>query len=67
MQLLEILREIAGVGPKSKSVTAQVTALVERFGPELSISARCRSPTWGGASSIAAEAIGLLRAATSAA
>src|SRR6185437_2141946 len=29
--------EIAGVGPKSKSVTAQVAALVERFGPELSI------------------------------
>ena len=37
VQLPEILGEIAGVGPKSKSVTAQVTALVERFGPELSI------------------------------
>jgi len=37
VQLPEILGEIAGVGPKSKSVTAQATALVERFGPELSI------------------------------
>lgn len=35
--LPEIIGEIAGVGPKSKSVTAQVAALVERFGPELSI------------------------------
>ena len=35
--LPEILGEIAGVGAKSKSVTAQVTALIERFGPELSI------------------------------
>ncbi len=37
VQLPQILGEIAAVGPKSKSVTAQVTALVERFGPELSI------------------------------
>jgi DNA helicase II / ATP-dependent DNA helicase PcrA len=37
VQLPEIIGEIAGVGPKSKSVTAQVAALVERFGPELSI------------------------------
>jgi len=37
VQLPEILGEIAGVGPKSASVTAQATALVERFGPELSI------------------------------
>lgn len=37
VQLPEILGEIAAVGPKSKSVTAQVGALVERFGPELSI------------------------------
>ncbi len=37
IQLPEIIGEIAGVGPKSKSVTAQVAALVERFGPELSI------------------------------
>ena len=37
VQLPEILGEIAGVGPKSKSVTAQVSAMVERFGPELSI------------------------------
>ncbi len=35
--LPEILGEIAGVGPKSKSVAAQVNALVERFGPELGI------------------------------
>jgi ATP-dependent DNA helicase UvrD/PcrA len=35
--LPEIIGEIAGVGPKSKSVVAQVTAMVERFGPELSI------------------------------
>jgi DNA helicase II / ATP-dependent DNA helicase PcrA len=35
--LPEIIGEIAGVGPKAKSVTAQVTAMVERFGPELSI------------------------------
>jgi uncharacterized protein (TIGR00375 family) len=37
VQLPEILGEIAGVGAKSKSVTAQVSAMVERFGPELSI------------------------------
>jgi DNA helicase II / ATP-dependent DNA helicase PcrA len=37
VQLPEILGEIAAVGPKSRSVTAQVTALVERFGPELHI------------------------------
>jgi DNA helicase II / ATP-dependent DNA helicase PcrA len=37
VQLPEIVGEIAGVGPKSKSVVTQVTALVERFGPELSI------------------------------
>jgi superfamily I DNA/RNA helicase len=35
--LPEILGEIAGVGPKSKSVLAQVAAMTERFGPELSI------------------------------
>jgi uncharacterized protein (TIGR00375 family) len=37
VQLPEIIGEIAGVGPKSKSVMAQVSALVDRFGPELSI------------------------------
>jgi ATP-dependent DNA helicase UvrD/PcrA len=37
VQLPEILGEIAGVGPKSKSVTAQVSAMVDRFGPELAI------------------------------
>ena len=35
--LPEIIGEIAGVGPKAKSVTAQVSVMVERFGPELSI------------------------------
>jgi DNA helicase II / ATP-dependent DNA helicase PcrA len=35
--LPEIIGEIAGAGPKSKSVTAQVAAMVERLGPELSI------------------------------
>ncbi|MGD0557207.1 MAG: UvrD-helicase domain-containing protein [Streptosporangiaceae bacterium] len=37
VQLPEIIGEIAGVGPKSKTVMAQVSAMVERFGPELSI------------------------------
>ena len=37
VQLPQILGEIAAVGPKSRSVTAQVTAMVERFGPELAI------------------------------
>jgi DNA helicase II / ATP-dependent DNA helicase PcrA len=37
VQLPEIIGEIAGVGPKSKTVAAQVAAMVERFGPELSI------------------------------
>jgi DNA helicase II / ATP-dependent DNA helicase PcrA len=35
--LPEMLAEIAGVGPKSKSVERQVSAMVERFGPELGI------------------------------
>ena len=35
--LPEILAEIAGVGPKSKSVERQVSAMVEQFGPELGI------------------------------
>ncbi|WP_300602971.1 endonuclease Q family protein, partial [Trebonia sp.] len=60
--LPEILGEIAAVGPQSKSVTAQVTAMVERFGPELSIlgdvpleEIAARAP------SIVAEAIARLR------
>ena len=62
VQLPEILGEIAGVGPKSKSVTAQVTALVERFGPELSILGEVPlSDLAAGAPSIVAEAIGRLR------
>jgi DNA helicase II / ATP-dependent DNA helicase PcrA len=62
VQLPEILGEIAGVGPKSKSVTAQVTTLVERFGPELSILGEVPlSDLAAGAPSIVAEAIGRLR------
>jgi uncharacterized protein (TIGR00375 family) len=62
VQLPEILGEIAGLGPKSKSVTAQVTALVERFGPELSILGDVPlSDLAAGAPSIVAEAIGRLR------
>ncbi len=62
VQLPEILGEIAGVGPKSKSVTAQVTALVERFGPELSILGHVPlSDLAAGAPAIVAEAIGRLR------
>jgi DNA helicase II / ATP-dependent DNA helicase PcrA len=60
--LPEILGEIAGLGPKSKSVTAQVTALVERFGPELSILGDVPlDDLAAGAPSIVAEAIGRLR------
>jgi uncharacterized protein (TIGR00375 family) len=60
--LPEILGEIAGVGPKSKSVTAQVTALVERFGPELSILGDVPlGDLAAGAPSIVAEAIARLR------
>src|ERR1700678_128855 len=62
VQLPEILGEIAGVGPKSKSVTAQVTALVERYGPELSILGEVPlSDLAAGAPSIVAEAVGRLR------
>jgi DNA helicase II / ATP-dependent DNA helicase PcrA len=62
VQLPEILGEIAGVGPKSKSVTAQATALVERFGPELSILGDVPlDDLAAGAPSIVAEAIGRLR------
>ncbi len=60
--LPEILGEIAGVGAKSKSVTAQATALVERFGPELSILGDVPlDDLAAGAPSIVAEAIGRLR------
>src|SRR6185437_6279593 len=60
--LPEILGEIAGVGPKSKSVTAQVTALVERFGPELGILGDVPlDDLAAGAPSIVAEAIARLR------
>jgi uncharacterized protein (TIGR00375 family) len=62
VQLPEILGEIAGVGPKSKSVTAQVTAMVERFGPELSILGDVPlDDLAAGAPSIVAEAIARLR------
>jgi superfamily I DNA/RNA helicase len=60
--LPEILGEIAGVGPKSKSVTAQVSALVERFGPELGILGDVPLDELAvGAPSIVAEAIARLR------
>jgi DNA helicase II / ATP-dependent DNA helicase PcrA len=62
VQLPQILGEIAGVGPKSKSVTAQVTTMVERFGPELSILGEVPlDDLAAGAPSIVAEAIGRLR------
>jgi len=60
--LPEILGEIAGVGPKSKSVAAQVGAMVERFGPELSILGDVPlDDLTAGAPSIVAEAIARLR------
>jgi ATP-dependent DNA helicase UvrD/PcrA len=60
--LPEILGEIAGVGPKSKSVTAQVGAMVERFGPELGILGDVPlDDLAAGAPSIVAEAIARLR------
>jgi DNA helicase-2/ATP-dependent DNA helicase PcrA len=60
--LPEILGEIAGVGPKSKSVTAQVSAMVERFGPELGILGDVPLDELAGkAPSIAVEAIARLR------
>jgi DNA helicase II / ATP-dependent DNA helicase PcrA len=60
--LPEILGEIAGVGPKSKSVTAQVGAMVERFGPELAILGDVPlSDLAAGAPSVVAEAIARLR------
>jgi DNA helicase II / ATP-dependent DNA helicase PcrA len=60
--LPEILGEIAGVGPKSKSVAAQVSAMVERFGPELSILRDVPlDDLAAGAPSIVAEAIARLR------
>jgi uncharacterized protein (TIGR00375 family) len=62
VQLPEILGEIAGVGPKSKSVTAQAGALVERFGPELAILGDVPlDDLAAGAPSIVAEAIARLR------
>jgi uncharacterized protein (TIGR00375 family) len=60
--LPEILGEIAGVGPKSKSVAAQVSAMVDRFGPELGILGDVPlDDLAAGAPSIVAEAIGRLR------
>jgi DNA helicase II / ATP-dependent DNA helicase PcrA len=62
VQLPEILGEIAGVGPKSKSVTAQVSAMVDRFGPELSILGEVPLDELAArAPSIVAEAIARLR------
>jgi len=66
--LPEILGEIAGVGPKSKSVTAQVSAMVDRFGPELGILGDVPlDDLAAGAPSIVAEAITRLRRARCAA
>jgi DNA helicase-2/ATP-dependent DNA helicase PcrA len=60
--LPEILGEIAGVGPKSKSVAAQVSAMVERFGPELAILGDVPlDDLAAGAPPVVAEAIGRLR------
>ncbi|MDX6341122.1 MAG: hypothetical protein QOH87_1260, partial [Trebonia sp.] len=60
--LPEILGEIAGVGPKSKSVTAQVSAMVDRFGAELGILGDVPlDDLAAGAPSIVAEAIARLR------
>ena len=60
--LPEILGEIAGVGPKSKSVAAQVSAMVDRFGPELGILGDVPlDDLAAGAPSIVAEAIARLR------
>src|SRR5215470_11029310 len=62
VQLPEILAEIAGLGPKSKAVTAQVSAMVERFGPELSILGEVPAEDLTArAPSIVAEAIARLR------
>ena len=62
VQLPEILGEIAGVGPKSKSVTAQASAMVERFGPELAILGDVPlADLAAGAPSVVAEAIARLR------
>jgi DNA helicase-2/ATP-dependent DNA helicase PcrA len=60
--LPEILGEIAGVGPKSKSVAAQASAMVERFGPELAILGDVPlAELAAGAPSVVAEAIARLR------
>ncbi|HEY0937462.1 MAG TPA: UvrD-helicase domain-containing protein [Trebonia sp.] len=62
VQLPEILGEIAGLGPKSKAVAAQASALVERFGPELGILGDVPlDDLAAGAPSIVAEAITRLR------
>jgi DNA helicase II / ATP-dependent DNA helicase PcrA len=60
--LPEILGEIGGVGPKSKSVAAQVSAMVDRFGPELGILGDVPlDDLAAGAPSIVAEAVARLR------
>jgi uncharacterized protein (TIGR00375 family) len=62
VQLPEILGDIAGIGPKSKSVTAQAGAMVERFGPELAILGDVPlDDLAAGAPSVVAEAIARLR------
>jgi len=60
--LPEILSEIAGVGPKSKSVQRQVSAMVDRFGPELGILGDVPLDDLAAkAPSVVVEAIGRLR------
>jgi uncharacterized protein (TIGR00375 family) len=60
--LPEILGEIAGVGPKSKTVAQQADAMAERFGPELSILGEVPLDELAArAPSVVAEAIARLR------
>ncbi|HEX8628281.1 MAG TPA: UvrD-helicase domain-containing protein, partial [Catenuloplanes sp.] len=62
VQLAEILGEINGVGPKSKTVTGQLHVLVAALGPELHILTRAPLDDIGQAGGeLLAEAIGRLR------
>ena len=60
--LPEIVSELRGVGPKSKTVQREVRGLVERLGPELGILERLpRAEIERGGDSLLAEAIDRLR------
>src|SRR5206468_3262772 len=62
VQLPQIVGEVLGVGPKSKAVEAQVSTLVARLGPELSILSEVPVADIARAgSTLLAEAIGRLR------